>query len=225
MEYAREAYLAEIKADESVEGKFTGMASTFGNKDLVNDIIERGAFAKSVKKRGVKRIKLLAYHNENEPIGVFEDIKETDKGLFVEGQLAMGVQKAREMHELMTMGALDSMSIGFRADPSKQQFDDARGVRILKEIDLMEVSIVTFPANERARIRTVKDAIMRGEMPSVREFEAFLRDAGGFSNEVAKAIIAKGYRAAETSERDAVDEEALKTVSKRLSEMFARIGA
>jgi len=202
MKYQRTAYLAEIKAD-SDDGTFTGMASTFGNKDLVNDIIEPGAFAKSIKRRGVGRIKLLAFHNPDEPIGRFTEIEENSKGLAVTGELALKVQKAQEVHELMKIGALDSLSIGFRADPSKQQFDDARNVRILKEIDLLEVSVVTFPANERARIRTVKEMLGDNELPSVRQFEECLRDVG-FGERLAKAIIADGYKAV-LAERDVLD--------------------
>jgi len=192
MEYKREAFSAEIelKADGD-EGTFTGLASTFGNMDLTRDIIEPGAFAKSLKKRPARRIKMLFGHNVDEPIGVFKAVEEKKEGLFVEGKLILDVQRAKETHALMREKALDAMSIGFRT--VVDEFDSDKRVRTLKEIELFEISIVVFPANERARIRTVKEAFQSGDTPTKRELEHCLRDVCGFSGSDAKAFIAKGY--------------------------------
>ena len=120
---------------------------------------------------------MLFQHKTDEPIGVFEDIHEDTKGLFVKGKLAMGTQRGRESYELLKMGALDGMSIGFRADPDKQSYyDTIRGTRTLIEEDLLEISLVTFPMNESALIQTVK-----GNAKNLREWEKILREVGGLS--------------------------------------------
>ena len=173
-------FQSEVKAD--AQGVFTGYGSIFGNEDQGSDIMQKGAFTKSLENRPPSKVKLLYQHKTDEPIGVFEDMYEDQKGLFVKGKLAMGTQKGREAYELLKMGALDGMSIGFRADPEKQGYNEnKRGVRTLKEVDLMEISLVTFPMNERALIETVK-----GNAKSIREWEKILRDAGGLSRTEAK---------------------------------------
>ena len=186
----------EVKAEPDDEGVFVGMASTFGNKDLVGDVIAPGAFARSLKKRPAKKVKLLFQHEgRGLPLGVFEEIEETEEGLRVKGRLALGTQLGREVFELMKMGALDSLSIGFMADPNKQDIDQERGVRILKEIELMEVSVVTFPANPKARIQRVKSLLDVGETPSVDDFKRHFCDELGLTRRDASAFLAGGYSA------------------------------
>tara|TARA_Y100000114_G_C11628768_1_gene263377 strand:- start:242 stop:724 length:483 start_codon:yes stop_codon:yes gene_type:complete len=125
---------------------------------------------------------MLFQHKTDEPIGVFEDIREDEKGLFVKGRLALGTQKGRETYELLKLGALDGMSIGFRADPKKQGYNEnKRGVRTLKEVDLMEISLVTFPMNEEALVQSVK-----GNSKNIREWEDILREVGGLSRTESK---------------------------------------
>lgn len=190
---------SEIKAENS-KGIFTGYGSIFGNEDQGNDIMQKGAFTKSLINRPVSKVKMLYQHKTDEPIGVFTEIYEDSKGLFVKGQLAMGTQKGREAYELLKMGALDGMSIGFRADPEKQGYNEnKRGVRTLKEVDLMEISLVTFPMNESALIETVK-----GNAKNIREWEKILREAGGLSRTEAK-IGAKALSES-LSQRDAGDD-------------------
>ena len=187
---------SEIKAENS-KGIFTGYGSIFGNEDQGNDIMQKGAFTKSLVNRPVSKVKMLYQHKTDEPIGVFTDMYEDSKGLFVKGQLAMGTQKGREAYELLKMGALDGMSIGFRADPEKQGYNEnKRGVRTLKEVDLMEISLVTFPMNESALIETVK-----GNAKNIREWEKILREAGNLSRTEAK-IGAKALSES-LSQRDA----------------------
>ena len=190
---------SEVKAN-GVKGTFTGYGSIFGNEDQGSDIMQKGAFTKSLKNRPASKVKLLYQHKTDEPIGVFEDMYEDEKGLFVQGKLAMGTQKGREAYELLKMGALDGMSIGFRADPEKQGYNESkRGTRTLKEVDLMEISLVTFPMNESALIETVK-----GNAKNIREWEKILRDAGGLSRTEAK-IGAKALSES-LSQRDAGDD-------------------
>ena len=171
---------SEVKSD--AKGVFTGYGSIFGNEDQGNDIVAKGAFTKSLNERPASKVKMLFQHKTDEPIGVFTEIYEDQKGLFVKGQLAMGTQKGRETYELLKMGALDGMSIGFKADPQKQGYNEnKRGVRTLKEVDLMEISLVTFPMNEEAMVQSVK-----GNLKSIRDWEKILRDAGGLSRTEAK---------------------------------------
>lgn len=177
----RQVFECEVKATDEQEGTFEGYASTFNNVDKGNDIVVSGAFRKSLRRRPYQKVKLLYQHRTDEPIGVFESMKEDENGLFVKGRLAMGTQKGRESYELLKMGALDAMSIGFKADPKMQSYDERRRRRYLKEIDLMEVSLVTFPMNDKAIIHQVK-----GADRTIREWEDLLRDAGDLSRVDAK---------------------------------------
>jgi len=178
---------SELKAyeDEDEEnkeyGEFEGYGSVFGNKDLGNDVIEKGAFAKSLRKRKAKGVKLLYQHKSDMPIGVFDEIKEDEHGLVVKGRLALKTQAGAEAYELLKMGALDGLSIGFRVNPQEVSYDKRANKRIIKEVDLMEVSLVTFPMNPQATVRSVK-----GEQYSIREWENGLRDAFSLSRSEAK---------------------------------------
>lgn len=174
---------AEIKTIDGADekGVFSGYGSIFGNKDYGNDVVVSGAFKKSLMRRGAKGVKLLYQHRSDEPIGVFDEIEEDGKGLKVKGRLAMGTQRGREVYELMKMGALDGLSIGFRVDAKGMDYDNNGKRRLLKEVDLLEISAVTFPMNPRATIQQVK-----GADRTVREWEELLRDAGSLSRSEAK---------------------------------------
>ena len=182
----------------SETGAFTGYASVFGNEDLWGDIVVAGAFSKSIAE---KKPAMLWQHNSDEPIGVWTVIKEDDKGLYVEGQLLIdGVAKAKEAYELLAAKAISGLSIGYRAVSWEwRKKDDSKDeVRLLKEIDLWEISLVTFPANTEARVGDVKD------LNTLRDIEGFLRDAGCSRNE-AKGIIAQirdAQRDADTDEAE-----------------------
>jgi uncharacterized protein len=140
----------------SDKGVFAGYASVFNVVDSHNDSIEPGAFAASLKKRaGGKKVKLLWQHHTDEPIGQFRSIREDSHGLYVEAQLSLEVQKAYEAYLLLKTGTVEGLSIGYNT--VKSMIDDRTGVRILTEIDLWEISLVTFPANPDAQITMVKD--------------------------------------------------------------------
>jgi len=136
------------------EGRFSGYASVFDAVDLGRDAIAPGAFAASLKARGAGGVKMLFQHDPNAPIGRWLSISEDRRGLKVEGQLAMGVARAREIHELMAGGAVDGLSIGFRTVRAKS--DAKSGVRRILEADLWEISVVTFPMLPEARVSSVK---------------------------------------------------------------------
>ena len=182
--------------DEEEKGMFEGYGSIFGNKDLGNDVVEAGAFSKSLRKRKPNQVKLLWQHKQDQPIGVFEKITEDGDGLQVKGRLALGTQQGREAFELMKMGALDGLSIGYKADPDKQSYDERRRRRMLKEVDLMEISLVTFPMNPKARVTMVKACDK-----TIRDWETFLREEGEMSRSEAK-VCAKALVNTLTKHRD-----------------------
>lgn len=138
----------------SQSGSFSGYASLFGEVDLGKDCVERGAFLKSLARRGAKGVRMLFQHDPAEPIGAWRVIREDARGLYVEGVLAEGVARAREVLELMRKGALDGLSIGFQTVRAKS--DPKSGIRRILEADLWEISIVTFPMLPSARIGEVK---------------------------------------------------------------------
>ena len=203
---------SDVKSEDN--GIFSGYASIFGNEDQGNDIVQKGAFTKSLEQRPASKVKMLFQHKTDEPIGVFESIYEDSKGLYVKGKLALGTQKGRDTYELLKIGALDGMSIGFKADPTKQGYNEnKRGVRTLKEVDLMEISLVTFPMNEEAMVQSVK-----GNSKSIREWEKILRDAGGLSRTEAK-MGAKAL--SETlNQRDADDNQSLVTLIHKVANII-----
>ena len=175
---------------------FEGYASVFGNKDLGNDVVEKGAFMRSLRRKGAKKIKMLYQHDTKEPIGVFDMVKEDEDGLYVKGRLAMGTQKGREVYELMKMGAIDGLSVGYRVDAKGYDYDKRKKYRRLKEVDLMEISAVTFPMNPSARIQAVKSDY------TVREWEKKLREVGDLSHSEAKVAASAVHKALSQREVD-----------------------
>lgn len=136
------------------DGSFSGYASLFDKVDLGKDVVERGAFAASLRIRGAAGIRMLYQHDPNEPIGAWTEIREDARGLFVRGRLTREVARAREVLSLMRAGALDGLSIGFRAVRARR--DAGSGVRRILEADLWEISVVTFPMLPGARVEAVK---------------------------------------------------------------------
>jgi HK97 family phage prohead protease len=138
----------------TAEGEFTGYGAVFNNEDLGRDVILPGAFAKSLQRRPAGKVKMLRQHDPEEPIGIWLDLAEDGRGLRAKGKLILETVKGRETHALMLAGALDGLSIGFRT--LKDRFDRAKGVRYLEELDVPEISVVTFPMNPRATVANVK---------------------------------------------------------------------
>jgi HK97 family phage prohead protease len=184
--------LGEVEED----GVFSGYASLFGKADLGKDVVERGAFAKSLRQRGAAGIRMLFQHDPNEPIGAWSEIREDERGLFVRGQIARGVERGREVLELMRAGALDGLSIGFRTVRARK--DGASGLRRILEADLWEISVVTFPMLPGARV----DRVKAQSLPTKREFERWLTRDAGLTRGQALTVVTKGY-AELLRERDA----------------------
>jgi HK97 family phage prohead protease len=136
------------------DGTFSGYASLFNTEDMGRDIVLPGAFRDSLRERSSAGIKLLFQHKPDEPIGIWESLKEDARGLYARGRLMLDVARAREVLALMRAGALDGLSIGFRAVVGQR--DAKTGIRRLARVDLWEISIVTFPLLPDARVAHVK---------------------------------------------------------------------
>lgn len=145
-----------IVSSTDPQGCFSGYASVFNAVDNQNDMVLPGAFKDSLFSWEKKSQwpKMLWQHDQKEPIGRWLFMEEDSRGLYVEGQLLLDVQKAREAYALMKVGALDGLSIGYRVVKSKR--DGKSTVRYIQQVDLLEVSVVTFAANQAAKITKVK---------------------------------------------------------------------
>ena len=191
--------------DLSEDGTFTGYGSVNGNVDSYGERVMPGAFAGSLAKhkREGTNVLMLWQHNPNEPIGIWEDLAEDAKGLWGKGRLIMEVQKAREVHALMKANAIGGLSIGYREIKATPDGN----VRNLEELDLREISPVSFPANRRARIEAVKSERMEefarrlrdGDPMPIKEFEDILREAG-VPKSMATQIASGGYAKAALGE-------------------------
>ena len=128
----------------------TGHASLFGAADQGGDVVQKGAYAVSLArlKRAGGAVKMLWQHDPARPIGVWDEVREDERGLFVKGRLLLEVQAAREAHVLLEAGAIDGLSIGYRTVRAEKAAD---GRRLLHEVELWEVSLVTFPMQPQAR--------------------------------------------------------------------------
>lgn len=174
----------EVKSiDEN--GVFTGYASVFGNIDAWDDVVMPGAFTDSLARR---KPAMLWQHDTGQPIGVWRSMNEDGKGLLGVGELLIeGVPRAREAYALLKAEALNGLSIGYVPVDYGFTKRDGKEVRELKVIDLWEVSLVTFPANDAARVTGVKGI---GDLETVRDVEEYLRDAGLTRSE-AKGLISQ----------------------------------
>ncbi len=180
-------------------GTFEGYASTFDVIDQGGDIVVKGAYAKTLTERGARGIKLLFDHNPSQPIGMWEELREDDVGLYARGRLLLDVPKAAEVYTLMRAGAVDGLSIGYRVVNSAR--DTTQGARLLQEVDLREISVVTFPMNETSLIAWVK-----GTLPTEREMERWLTQDAGFSRSQARTIIQSGFKSLQAATPGAGDE-------------------
>lgn len=188
------------------EGKFSGYGAVFDNIDDWDDVILRGAFSKSISE---KKPVMLWQHDSTEPIGIYESLREDEIGLWIEGRLLLDLEKGREAYILLKNQAIRGLSIGFIPLSWEWETRENRHIRVLKEIDLWEISLVTFPANPKALIDDVKS------IRTIRDVEETLRDAG-FSRTEAKTLIS----ACKSAQRDVEDEnEEIKAAQRLLNLM------
>ena len=209
----------EVKSVES-SGRFVGHASVFGELDSYRDIVMPGAFKRSLRddfEAKGRKVPMLWQHSSYTPIGVYTEIYEDSKGLYVEGQCNMRVQQGVECHALMEQGALTGLSIGYTTVTS--EWDEASLTRKLTEVNLWEVSPVTFPAGDsaRAQVKTL------AEVGTLSELEDYLRDAYGASRKEATALAArlKAVTASQGDPADGADAACLTSVKSITASLFS----
>lgn len=195
--------LIEVKALDSGDGlmRFSGYGAVFGNLDSYGDVLVKGAFKDSLKEAKSSGIypAMLSQHggwgmtaDDMTPIGLWESLEEDEIGLKLDGIFAE-TQRGKEMYTLMKMTprpAITGLSIGYIPKEYVMGTKPSEPRRTLKKVDLMEISPVTFPANGKARVASVKSGL------TVRDLERALRDVG-LSQAEAKALMAGGYKSLE----------------------------
>lgn len=184
--------LRDLKAVTEA-GEIEGYAAVFDVIDDGLDVVARGAFRRSLKERGSDGIRLLWQHDVTAPLGRILEIKEDETGLYIRAKLLDTVQRGREALELLRAKAISGLSIGYRARETEFTRRAGRMIRVLKDVDLEEISLVTFPMNRRAGVTAVKEMLRGGRMPPPADLERLLREACGLSRSQAKGLLARGY--------------------------------
>ena len=179
-----EVKLGLVDDDDAADGTIEGYASVFGLLDRGGDIVEPGAFKRSLTawRRKKQLPPMLWYHDPSRPIGAWKAIEEDDKGLKVRGELNLDVQAGKEVHALLKQDAISGLSIGYST--RDENTDRQTGARHLLKVDLWEISLVTIPMLEEAQIDAVKG--LKDFNP--RELEGGLRDAGLSRSDAKKAV-------------------------------------
>jgi HK97 family phage prohead protease len=182
---------AQVKFADDGGGKFAGYASVFGGVDSYGDTILRGAYDYSLRTHG--KPKMFVNHDSmGLPVGKWLVAKEDDHGLYVEGEFTPGMARAEEARASLKHGTVDGLSIGYLL--KKGDYDEMEdGKRVIRRVSrLFEVSVVTFPADQAARVdlASVKNDEVEA-IETVRDFEWFLRDVGHLSKGLAKALVSR----------------------------------
>jgi HK97 family phage prohead protease len=193
------AFALQLKA-AGEDGSVEGYGAVFNTVDSWDDVIAPGAFTASLAahKAAGTMPAMLWQHDADDPIGVWTDMTQDAKGLRIKGQLCLETACGKEAFALLKMGAINGLSVGFVA--KQWAYNENTDVRTLTEIELWEVSLVTFPANDAARVTEVRAANVAG-IKTIRQAELALRDVG-LSADAARVLIAQVKRIA-LDERDA----------------------
>jgi HK97 family phage prohead protease len=156
-------------------GTISGYAAVWGKRDLYGDVVQRGAFAKSLAahQNAATRPLMLWAHDPARPVGVWSEIREDATGLHVTGMLVMDSTAGRDAHAMLKAQALDGLSIGFR---TVRAAPATTGGRIVHEMELIEISLVSRPAQAAARVASVRSAPLR---PEAAGLAAFIRQCAG----------------------------------------------
>lgn len=201
----------EVKSVDDA-GNFEGYASVFNNIDLGDDVIIPKAFTR-VKTTRAGKLKLALFHDLTKLIGA-ADFTQDEHGLFLKGKVNLNVSYARDAYELMKDGTLDSMSIGFNIIKADMESREGKQIRVIKEAELWEGSIVPFGMNPEAQVMSVKS--------DIRLFESALRERMGLSQKEAAAVASIGYPALHrdggSGDTETVDE--LKTLKHTIESIF-----
>lgn len=177
---------SEVKFDAGT-GEVSGYGAVFDNVDAGGDRILPGAFAKSLNSKS-DGLPMLAHHDPTRPIGIWSEVREDKRGLRVSGRIS-DTADGRDVRTLAKDGAISGLSIGYW--PTQSDYD-SDGTRVLKEVELIEVSVVTFPMNQLARISAVKSALAAGKTPSEADVALLLRNSG-LSRRATKRLLENGY--------------------------------
>lgn len=183
LEYFRGRAL-EVKMDDAEAGTIEGYGSVYGVEDKGGDIVAAGAFKSSVD--GGRMPKMLWQHDPGTPIGVWDEMKEDQRGLVLKGRLNLDTTAGRDALGNLRMGSVDGLSIGYRTTDC--DFDQNTGVRTIKEAELWEVSVVTFPMNNLAGVHSVKSQDEIDGM-ALAEIERHMREAWDAPRSEAKRVI------------------------------------
>jgi len=230
------SFEVKFAGDGAAPGTFEGYGAVFGNMDSHGDVIEPGAFAKSLLDRQrigrglppMYKMHGKAFNNPHEPVGIWEAMSEDASGLHMKGRLiGLDTEQGKWTHAQVREGALKGLSIGYQLPAGgyrKGSGKPGEPQRFLKQIHLREVSLVDDPSNAASQIYAMKgrwadDAALAEEIKTIRDFEAFLRDVGGFSNAAAKAIASGGFKASQ----DPRDEDGKCTVDDVIADAVKRI--
>jgi uncharacterized protein len=177
----------------SDKGNFTGYGSVFNVVDKGGDIVAPGAFAESLEtwRKNGRTVPVLWQHQTDQPIGGWDNLEEDDYGLLGTASLWLDeAPYARLAHKGMQSKAITGLSIGYRV--KKYSVNPDTKVYTLEKLELVEISVVTNPMNDEARVADVKNLLEAGRLPTLPQFEDFLREVGGFSRTQAKAIAGGG---------------------------------
>jgi hypothetical protein len=225
----RNVWLTEVKFSTEKSdppGTFSGYGAVFNNEDLGGDVIMPGAFTETLgewKAMG-KLPKMLWQHGLGDdaddmlPIGVWSSMEEDDRGLAVKGQLiALNTDRGQTIYEGMQAGAIDALSITYVATDVLYGQKEGDPFRTIRALDLYEVGPVLFGMNGDALIEEAKAA---SNIKTIRDFETFLRDEGGFSIAAAKAIASGGFKANPTPRDEGGVADALADLRERAAGIF-----
>lgn len=206
------AFAFDLKA-AGEDGLIEGYGSVFGVKDAYADIVAAGAFGETLAahKAAGTMPAMLWQHDTAEPIGVWTDMVEDEKGLRVKGQIVMETERGKAAHALLKKGALRGLSIGFVS--KEWSYDRESDIRTLTKVDLWEVSLVTFPANGKAMVDSVKCAV--DQIVAPKDAERALREAG-FPRSDATAFVSRVMRMGEERREAAQSTAELKRAAERL---------
>ena len=186
------------------EGVIEGYASVFGGVDSYGDTIEPTAFD-NVIKSGQKPLMFYQHDRWSIPIGVWEELRVDEKGLYVKGRLNLELEEAREVYSALKFGSLNGLSIGFRMHDRDYEYDDNDICHIKNIAELLEISIVNFPADKEARISNVKSEDIDG-LNDIRDCEHYLRDLGSSKKTAQKLIsVVKSAKSAVSDSQKSED--------------------